>query len=384
LNQVSKSKMVRIVVVDKGIKTELIREELYEVEDIKCSRCKQIKPASLYGINKATQDYYKTCNKCRGVSEEDYEDSIREANILQYKDKERACTRCRKVKEAERFGERQFNGKTYSNCLVCRGLELPPPKPIKIKKPGRECTGCGHPKTEEEFGGLKKNGKSHITCLTCRQRYREPTEEEIKGDFILSLDGMIWCNGCIVYKKKAEYPPEKDESTPHIRCLYCREKTAKREERDKCACGINKYDCRQCGDGIFCPHSKRKNTCGICTPDYYCNHNVVGYKCKYCSPIAHLVSIVRGTVYKALKSNKKKKSIEYLGCSAEEYKVYLENLFTRGMTWENYGTLWEVDHIIPLMYKKPTLEQIIERLHYTNTQPLGCSANRSKGNKFIG
>jgi hypothetical protein len=53
------------------------------------------------------------------------------------------------------------------------------------------------------------------------------------------------------------------------------------------------------------------------------------------------------------------------------------------MTWENYGDVWEIDHIVPLKYQDPTLEQVIERLHYTNTQPLWASENASKGNRFI-
>lgn len=379
--------MVHIVVLAKGIRMELIKVKTSEVEeDIKCTRCRQIKPSSLYGINKTTKDYYKTCGKCRGISEEDYEQSIREANLIKYKDRQRKCTRCDQTKEAERFGERKSNGQTYGTCLVCRGLELPPPKTIKIKKPGRECTGCGHPKTEEEFGGLKKNGKFNTTCLNCRQRYREPTEDELKGNFILTLEGMIWCNGCTVYKKKEEFPLEKDESVEksHIRCLHCREKTVKRSERDKCACGINKYNCRECGDGIFCPHSKRKKTCSICSPDYHCEHNTVKAKCKYCSPINHLVSIVRSRVYDVVKGNKTKRTLEYLGCSGEYYRTYLEKLFVEGMSWDNYGKEWEIDHIVPIFYSNPTDEQKIERLHYTNTQPLECSANRSKGNRFIG
>ena len=376
--------MVHIIVVTKGVRIELVRVKPSEPKNIKCSRCNQIKPASLYGINKTTKDYYKTCGKCRGISEKDYEQSIRETNITKYKDKERTCTRCDQTKEADRFGERKSNGQTYGTCLVCRGLELPPPKPIKIKKPGRKCTGCGHPKTEEEFGGLKKNGKFNATCLNCRQRYREPTEDELKGNFILTLDGMIWCNGCIVYKKKEEFPPDKHDGTPSKRCLHCKEKGSQRRERDRCACGIKKYDCRKCGDGIFCPHSKRKNICSICTPDFHCQHDVVARNCKICSPINHLVGIVRSRVYSVVKGKKTKSSLEYLGCSGEYYRTYLEKMFLEGMSWDNYGKEWEIDHIIPIFYSNPTDEQKIKRLHYTNTQPLWTSDNRSKGNRFIG
>jgi hypothetical protein len=49
------------------------------------------------------------------------------------------------------------------------------------------------------------------------------------------------------------------------------------------------------------------------------------------------------------------------------------------MTWDNYGE-WHIDHITPLKYNNPSLEEVIERLHYTNTQPLWAEENLSKGN----
>jgi hypothetical protein len=74
----------------------------------------------------------------------------------------------------------------------------------------------------------------------------------------------------------------------------------------------------------------------------------------------------------------------YLGCDISEYKKYLENKFTSEMSWENYGSFWHIDHIIPIMYENPSVEQVIERLHYLNTQPLKAEDNISKGNRFIG
>ena len=72
-----------------------------------------------------------------------------------------------------------------------------------------------------------------------------------------------------------------------------------------------------------------------------------------------------------------------MGCSVDEFKFYLESKFQSGMTWENYGD-WEIDHVVPLKFQNPTLEQLVERLYYTNLQPLWATENRIKSNKFIG
>lgn len=52
------------------------------------------------------------------------------------------------------------------------------------------------------------------------------------------------------------------------------------------------------------------------------------------------------------------------------------------MSWKNFGD-WHIDHIIPIKYQNPTLDDVIDRLHYTNTQPLWKHENLAKGNRYI-
>lgn len=81
------------------------------------------------------------------------------------------------------------------------------------------------------------------------------------------------------------------------------------------------------------------------------------------------------------KSEKSKHSIEYLCCDIFSYRKYLEDLMVDGMTWENYGSVWDIDHIVPLKYQNPTLEQVIERLHEYTT--FVKKDNIVKGNRYI-
>lgn len=48
-----------------------------------------------------------------------------------------------------------------------------------------------------------------------------------------------------------------------------------------------------------------------------------------------------------LKGKKTNRTFEYLGCSIDELKTYLESKFEDNFTWENYGDVWHIDHIIP-------------------------------------
>jgi len=80
---------------------------------------------------------------------------------------------------------------------------------------------------------------------------------------------------------------------------------------------------------------------------------------------------------------KSKSTEKILGCSYQEFIFYLENKFTDGMSWGNYGLYgWHIDHITPL--SSATDESSLERLcHYTNLQPLWAKDNLSKGDKII-
>jgi hypothetical protein len=76
-----------------------------------------------------------------------------------------------------------------------------------------------------------------------------------------------------------------------------------------------------------------------------------------------------------------------LGCTGEEYDKWLEEHFTDGMDWNNYGHgegMWQVDHKTAFFDETnpaTTKEEILRRFHYTNTQPMWWKDNMSKGIK---
>ena len=93
---------------------------------------------------------------------------------------------------------------------------------------------------------------------------------------------------------------------------------------------------------------------------------------------------------------KKFKTLHILGCSYEEFKMWLTEKFLPEMSWENHGVVWEIDHIIPCSKFDLTVEEnIFKCFHYTNHQPLFKTTeiaksfgytdqigNRNKGNKI--
>jgi len=73
---------------------------------------------------------------------------------------------------------------------------------------------------------------------------------------------------------------------------------------------------------------------------------------------------------------------ELLG--TDDYQIvynHIKSQLTDDMTYENYGKgsdQWSLDHILPIMYNDPNVQQIKNRLHYTNIQP--TFNNNSKHN----
>lgn len=95
----------------------------------------------------------------------------------------------------------------------------------------------------------------------------------------------------------------------------------------------------------------------------------------------------RTAVWQLLKErniNKTNKTFELLGYTIEELMIHLENQFTEGMTWENYGE-WHVDHKKPMTLFEFTStddEGFKECWSLENLQPLWEKDNLSKGIKY--
>lgn len=101
-------------------------------------------------------------------------------------------------------------------------------------------------------------------------------------------------------------------------------------------------------------------------------------------PLYRLKKNTRKMVSRYMVNGKSMRTQEIIGCTYEELKLHIEQQFTEGMTWENYGINgWHVDHIKPLAMAS-TEEEIIASNHYTNLQPLWCLDNLSKGATFEG
>jgi len=94
---------------------------------------------------------------------------------------------------------------------------------------------------------------------------------------------------------------------------------------------------------------------------------------------------IRNIISKSFKRNinnfdKTKNTESILGCTIEEFRIYIQSKFKEGMSIENHGE-WHLDHIKPLKLAT-TEEEIIKLNHYTNFQPLWAIDNLRKGSIY--
>jgi hypothetical protein len=116
-------------------------------------------------------------------------------------------------------------------------------------------------------------------------------------------------------------------------------------------------------------------------PKKFIKRHALQLKGKVDFRIAHNM---RSRIRYALKGVKKGlRMAEFLGCSMENFKKYIQSLFVDGMSWDNYGLAgWHIDHIKPCAkfdLTKPEEQKIC--FHYTNLQPLWAFDNQSKGGR---
>lgn len=108
------------------------------------------------------------------------------------------------------------------------------------------------------------------------------------------------------------------------------------------------------------------------------------------NPQAQLAANLRSRIRYAIKSyndpliQKVSNSLELINCSLPFLKKWLEFQFDSNMTWDNYGSYWHIDHVVPCeVFDLKIARQQKICFHWTNLQPLEKKENIAKSNKVL-
>ena len=214
---------------------------------------------------------------------------------------------------------------------------------------------------------METQQEEYIYCKGCRCRRHKDEYEIYKGQ------RRKCCMKCKAKRernkdKKAEYSKQyyqenKDKKKQHYQVNREEILEERKQYRENNKQKIAEYDKRY-RENAKCEHNKEKGRCNICNPQMY------------------LVKLQRYSLWRVLRQSnldKTKHTIEYLGCSPEYFKQYIQNKMTDEMTFENIN----IDHIKPVsQFNLNDEQQFLDCCHYTNLQPLLAKDNREKHNKW--
>lgn len=76
--------------------------------------------------------------------------------------------------------------------------------------------------------------------------------------------------------------------------------------------------------------------------------------------------------------------MHYVGLDVNTLINWIEFQFDEKMCWENQGTYWDIDHVIPCIEFNLTIEDNIKKcFHWTNLRPLEKTENNKKNSKHL-
>jgi hypothetical protein len=76
---------------------------------------------------------------------------------------------------------------------------------------------------------------------------------------------------------------------------------------------------------------------------------------------------------------KNNSTMNYIGCNIQYLREWFEYNFTPNMNWDNYGSYWSIDHIIPVCKFDLTIEdEKLKCWNWSNMMPVTIKYNSSK------
>lgn len=231
----------------------------------------------------------------------------------------------------------------------------------KNNKEEKLCTQCSISKHVGYFGDYSVSGKTYkrAACNECRNNYQKNRYDSVPGMKQLSREyGDKWRKtekgkNQIIQKRKLT----KESMRIYAKAYYSKNRehllaaSKKRYENNPEA--VNKY------------RTERKKT----DPEFKMS---VALRSRF------------GSAFK--RSAKSGSAVADLGCSMLDFRVYIEDKFSIGMNWDNYGKdegCWSIDHIMPLSaFNLLDRQHQLLACHYGNLQPMWHIENMQKGNRI--
>lgn len=142
-------------------------------------------------------------------------------------------------------------------------------------------------------------------------------------------------------------------------------------------------ECKECSEVKSVKEFRlNRNLCKECEKKW--NREWILNK-KQNDPIFKFILICRNRIIQEIKKeNKTQSTIKYLGEDVDIIKKWFEFCFSYEFTWNNHGSVWHIDHVIPVSrFNLQTEDNVITCFNWKNLSPLLAKENLTKSNNIV-
>jgi len=345
-----------------------------------CTRCKSALPVGEFCKNKLMPDGLNGwCKECAAMAKKTLA-SKRFVGGLYVARITKICNRCKISKLSSEFSvSKHSNDGLQGACKECgqsRSIVRLTEKKVNFVKPeqgDKTCNKCHKTKSVDEFYvSLSTTDYLEGRCKECRLAVMRSRAVDRQSSGACQRCGSLSANGRRVCDKCRRSDREK---TALIR--------SQRQNNGECpTCGrdnpTNYFECGACRVNRVGVNKRRRSK-----PEHLQYMRAYEKRRMATNVQARLARNMRARLHDALNGNYKVGSaIKNLGCTIQEFKIYLESQFESWMSWDNYGNgpgCWSIDHILALSSVDLTdREQFLRVVHYTNMRPLNHVENMKR------
>ena len=152
---------------------------------------------------------------------------------------------------------------------------------------------------------------------------------------------------------------QKRSETVFVKCEKCQE-----EKALKCFAKLKKF--------------YKKKICRSCYPNFLTEQKTEWCKNEHNTNINYRIKKSLAARLRAV-IVKNDSTMNYIGCNIQYLREWFEYNFTSEMNWDNYGSYWSIDHIIPVCKFELTVEdEKLKCCNWTNLMPVTVKYNSSK------
>jgi hypothetical protein len=268
----------------------------------------------------------------------------------------------------------------------------------------QKCSICKIDKQLSEFYIRKESGNHRKDCKECMGKRKIELQKKntiINKEKLKTIDKtqVKTCSNCNKEKQLSEFSISPANKTGFYSwCLICSRKKYKNQKKN--IIQYTKNDVKKCTkcnttknifENFRIKHSKDgySNICKECDKKYSKSVAKELYqkkKHKLATNIQYKLSENIRSRLRILLGNikiKKPNTEKLIDCNLDDFTKHLTKLFYKDISFDNYGTTWHLDHIIPCDWFDLTdVNQLKACTHYTNLQPLLINDNSVKSNKL--